>query len=234
MCHGEVFTGDMVNAREMMLGTRDTFHYLSCDLCGSLTLADPPEDWIKYYPQSLYYSMSESPVLYSASWRRRLKTDVFLRVPGAVAKLADHLPTRWRLSAPLWFEWFRSNRMNRSSHVLDVGSGTGALLHKLAADGFRSLVGVDPYIENSLDYSDGVRIVKGEVGDLVGSGTFDMIMFHHSLEHMDDPVSQLTARGGFSRRAAPFSFGSRSRILGPIGTMDRTGFNWIRPAIRSY
>ena len=191
VCQEPVSDEGIFATREMMLGTRDAFHYFSCTDCGSLTLVDPPSDWTRYYPLDSYYSIGESSVLYAPSWRRRRKTDVFLRAPRRLVSLTSRRSKTRRLSTPVWYPWFHALRLSRSSRFLDVGSGTGVLLHKLAADGFRWLVGVDPFIEAPLAYPDGVRIVKGEIGDV--SGKFDMVMFHHSLEHMAGPAEQLAA-----------------------------------------
>jgi SAM-dependent methyltransferase len=185
-------------AREMMFGTKDAFHYCGCTRCGSVTLLDPPSDWTRYYEHESYYSMRESPVLPAPSWRRLLKTDTFLRAPAMLTEPALPKLRRGRLSIPSWYWWFRSMGLRRDSRILDVGSGSGALLHKLAADGFTSLTGVDPFVRDSLDYSDGVRIVKGEIASL--SVPFDVIMFHHSLEHVESPQGQLGAARSVLRR----------------------------------
>jgi len=189
-CHEPATIEGTFPAREMMFGSKDPFHYFCCPTCGTLTLLDPPTNFMPYYSPSSYYSVRDSGPLYSASWRRRLKTDSFLRSPRCIATLTDRLPKQWRLHTPVWLEWFRATGVSRSSRILDVGSGTGALLHKLAADGFSSLRGVDPFIEASLATDDGVQIVKGELDVITSS--FDLVMFHHSLEHMEDPALHLT------------------------------------------
>jgi SAM-dependent methyltransferase len=176
---------------EMMFGLKDPFEYSTCGSCGSLTLVDPPTDWSRYYPDNAYYSIGESSVLYSPSWRRRLKTDMFLKAPAWLVTAGGRIWKSGRLASPAWYWWFHSMNVRRTSRLLDVGSGTGALLHRLAADGFVSLTGVDPFIVRSVEYSDGVRVVKGEVEHLTGE--FDVIMFHHSLEHTDRPEHHLRA-----------------------------------------
>jgi SAM-dependent methyltransferase len=80
---------------------------------------------------------------------------------------------------------FRGLGVRKSSTILDVGSGAGRRLHVLAAAGFRRLQGVDAYIDESRTYSNGVSVRKVDLSDVRES--FDVVMFNHSFEHMDDP-----------------------------------------------
>jgi SAM-dependent methyltransferase len=73
---------------------------------------------------------------------------------------------------------------------LDVGCGSGTLLQRLARAGFQNLTGVDPFVKTS-SISNGVKILKYEINDL--DGEFDLIMFHHSFEHVTDPSQALAA-----------------------------------------
>jgi predicted SAM-dependent methyltransferase len=72
---------------------------------------------------------------------------------------------------------------------LDVGCGAGVLLWDLRNLGFINTMGVDPYLEKDLEFANGLRIIKQtffEVG-----GTWDLIMFHHVLEHLANPLETL-------------------------------------------
>jgi SAM-dependent methyltransferase len=53
--------------------------------------------------------------------------------------------------------------------------------------GFKDLTGIDPFIEKDIVYDCGVRIYKQHF--LTFEGNFDFIMFHHSFEHMDEPLA---------------------------------------------
>ncbi|WP_404827007.1 class I SAM-dependent methyltransferase [Ferribacterium limneticum] len=57
--------------------------------------------------------------------------------------------------------------------------------------GFSYLEGVDPYVASDIDYANGVSVRKGEIDSVAGG--YDLVMMHHSLEHVPDPVSTLTA-----------------------------------------
>ena len=64
--------------------------------------------------------------------------------------------------------------------------------------GFTDVLGLDPFIEQSLDYDCGVRVIRQELGDFARSTEkrFGLVMFHHSLEHLAEPVAALRAAVG--------------------------------------
>lgn len=166
-----------------MLGTQDTFVYSECSDCGTLQLLNRPTSWNRYYPPADYYSLR--PVLAAR--------------PGVVARLAADIVLRTklplgvyeRLRLPRTARWFRGLGIRRSSPILDVGSGTGSVLHGMASVGFSHLHGVDPFLEESMLCPNGVRLTKGDLSDI--DGRFDVVMFHHSLEHMAEPRRILEA-----------------------------------------
>lgn len=125
------------------------------------------------------------------------------------------LPTRvydW-LRLPRTARWFRGLGIRRSSSILDVGSGSGGMLHGMASVGFLQLRGVDPFLQESMECADGVHLTKGEIYDV--DGTFDVVMFHHSFEHMPEPRKVLEAAMELmSESGYGYWFGFRSPIRG--------------------
>ena len=85
--------------------------------------------------------------------------------------------------------------MNKNSKILDIGCGTGNLLLELRELGFIHLVGIDPYIEKDIEYKNGVKILKRTIQEFSESenGKYDLIMFHHSFEHIQEPFETLEA-----------------------------------------
>lgn len=186
--------GRLLVVKEMMLGTRDRFSYVQCQNCGTLTLSDPPQEWTRYYPSDVYYSLASTERKQSPL---TLAGRLLSRAGFAGPVLAD---VALRVRFPLWIydllrlpgsaRWFRGLGIRRSSSILDVGAGTGAVLHRLAEVDFFHLTGVDPFIEHSTISSDGVTLIKGTLSEV--SGLFDIVMFNHSFEHMAEPRQVLS------------------------------------------
>ena len=102
---------------------------------------------------------------------------------------------------PTWTGWFAGFGVRRSSHILDVGSGRGALLLHLRRWGFRSLTGIDPYLtEREALQRPGIRLERVDLEAYATQHEVDAVIFNHSLEHVDDPAALL-------RLAAPMVSG---------------------------
>jgi SAM-dependent methyltransferase len=65
--------------------------------------------------------------------------------------------------------------------VLDVGCGNGQVLYLLRELGFKA-EGIDPFLREDVADEYGVRVRRLELNEI--HGQWDVIMFHHSLEHM--------------------------------------------------
>jgi SAM-dependent methyltransferase len=88
-----------------------------------------------------------------------------------------------------------------AARILDVGCGASP--QRLAAMrrlGFGAVEGLDPYVPADLSY-DGIPVYRRTIDQQ--QGEYDLIMFHHSLEHVTEPYLVL-------REAA--------RLLRPGGT----------------
>lgn len=170
--------------REMMYGFRDEFTYYECSKCGALQIAKIPKNLKKYYPKT-YYSFN----------LRRTFPRHFLR-----CRLAKYLIWKKDLLGRLlsWYFWDSKlasigmvELLNVNSKILDVGCGGGELLLTLKGIGFRHLIGIDPYIPNEIKFDDNFKILKKSIYELPNNKKFDLIMFHHSLEHIPDQLETL-------------------------------------------
>jgi predicted SAM-dependent methyltransferase len=66
----------------------------------------------------------------------------------------------------------------------------GLLLFNLKENGFNNVLGIDPFLDDTIRYENGLVILKKTIHELEDGG-FDLIMMNHSFEHMSDPFETL-------------------------------------------
>lgn len=189
-----------LNVPEMALGTREMFVYQHCQACGSLQIETVPAHLEEYYPPSQYYAYL------SAGRGLRAHIGHMVRVawwgaalfsPGPVFVALCAIPyigSRMRTNR---LRGLRGQRLARSARIADVGGGAGEMLQILRSLGFRHLTCVDPYSPFSGPH-DGIEFLKGRLQNT--AERFDLIMYHHALEHVPDIEGELrTARAHLSR-----------------------------------
>jgi len=172
--------------REMMFGTRENFTYFRCSSCGCLQITEIPEELSRYYPQDGYYSFND---ILQTNWlweslKSLIKYYLFKASSSRCGMfLLQKLPYVRVLKKLVWLKglW----QLKKNSSVLDVGCGNGRLLQEMNLWGFNNLTGIDSFIEKDIVYPSGIKIFKQDVFSHVGA--YDLIMLHHSFEHMDNP-----------------------------------------------
>jgi ubiquinone/menaquinone biosynthesis C-methylase UbiE len=113
--------------------------------------------------------------------------------------------------------------INLNSKVLDVGCGSGELIRLLRRIGFSNLTGIDPLISKESYNSKGLRILKRYLHML--DEQFDLVMLHHSFEHMPDPHSV------FSQLYRVMSPGANLLIRTPVVpsyAWNQYGVDWVQ------
>ena len=188
---GNTHANKSLRFEEKMFAMGEHFDYIDCAQCAAISIAHEPLDLSKYYPPASYYSVSVK-----AGFRARLKHVRNLaytaRYPGA-SLVRKYLPNTAVETTLL------DTRGNLDCRVLDVGCGDGELVNALARLGLRRLTGVDP-LASGHDEQNGVTLVRGTLSDVTGA--YDLITFHHSLEHVRTPAAvlsqanKLLAQGG--------------------------------------
>lgn len=183
-CHicDNLLDSKVYNVKEMYFGTREVFRYQQCASCGCLQIVEFPRDMGKYYPSS-YYSQIIKKRYSNIKLLSRLRE---FRLNAALKhNLASFILIKPHL--PEWVSWIR---INSKSKIFDVGCGAGQSLLKLRKKGFLHIEGLDPFINETVSYPCGVNVFKKELSDIAKEpnwqDSFDLVMMHHSLEHMPD------------------------------------------------
>jgi SAM-dependent methyltransferase len=172
---------EIILAQEKQLGLGDKFEYFICSKCFCLQIKEIPVNIDIYYP-SRYYSYLE------AKFPSKLnRVNFFLKkslinyymgyndIPGFLLSfLFDHP-----------FPWIRKKEIHFNSKILDVGTGAGRKILSMQRSGFSDLTGIDPFIEKDINYENGVKVLKRDISEI--DGKYDLIMLHHSFEHMQNP-----------------------------------------------
>lgn len=182
---------DFYDVREMMLGTRHSFRYFQCPQCGCLQIETIPEHLGDYYPTD-YYSYKSMARFERAPIRRWVDVhrvnylltgrDFLGRIFNVISKPLEYAP------------WIQRAGINKDARILDIGCGQGRLLLRMALGGFRHLHGIDPFVSADHMYGSGVRIFKRTIEEHTEAGlSYDLIMLHHSFEHMPNPLGALQA-----------------------------------------
>ena len=174
----------------MLHGTRDPFDYVECAVCGCVQISPIPADLSPYYPRDYFSFRSHRGLDRNLVRRfidpRRVRARFGSKDPiGAMAEA---------VSRPFdYVDWVRRAGLGPHARVLDVGCGAGKTLLNMALGGFPQPQGVDPFIDETLHYRCGVTVhrLALEAYARTAPGAFDLIMFHHSLEHLLDPRAAL-------------------------------------------
>ncbi|MDB5013824.1 MAG: class SAM-dependent methyltransferase [Daejeonella sp.] len=171
------FTRDYV-IREMMFGTRDEFKYYECSNCGCLQITSVPEEIEKYYPPYYYSFNSKQPVL------KRKKTGILSILNNLLTKKKERKLRKTALN------YLSPINVKPNSRILDVGCGKGELICRLFNMGFELVEGTDKFLPSEINYDFGVKVMKKDLLE-IESHTYDLVMMHHVLEHMFNPVEEL-------------------------------------------
>jgi 2-polyprenyl-3-methyl-5-hydroxy-6-metoxy-1,4-benzoquinol methylase len=164
--------------KEMMLGIRDRHDYLECGECGCLQVGTLPNNLAEYYPEN-YYSYHKNEYQHPVKKQLIQLRDKFAVTGQCVlGQLISIIYPESKLAS------LQRLKITKQSRIMDVGCGAGNLLHSLAEIGFKQLLGIDPFNQKDIAYENGLKIKKQSIHE--AKGQWDVIMFHHSFEHVYD------------------------------------------------
>lgn len=187
-----------MRAKDRMVTGEGPFDILECRECRlGVTLPQlSNEELGRYYSSTYYEDFME--------WNEHEQGSLLMRLRERWRK--------WRTSLRGGRPPFGSVLSRRPGRVLDVGCGDGGLLQGFADQGWET-VGLDPSATAvAAVRSRGVEAHEGTLDDAPwADGSFDAILFQHSLEHIPGPMRALEAA---------------ARLLAPGGVIAIAVPNW--------
>jgi len=174
----------------MMFGTKQSFEYFECSNCKCLQASKPPQDMSEYYRDDYYAPRKtilkkDAGKSFIGNFMRAtiFRSLLLLRQKILLKRIAFLFPETYLTNLP------KRTKINPRFRILEVGCGKGDFLLTLHSLGFRDLLGVDPYVDEG---TDGIEILRGTMRDIPDNRSFDLIIFNHSLEHIQDQIETLT------------------------------------------
>ncbi len=180
-------------AREMMFGLREKFEYFECASCGCVQIKETPNDLSRYYPPAYHAGVTNKRL--QGRWKRFLRHQRAKHclyggnMLGMLLVRKYGRPVTDSFGKPDHYTWLKKCNLDFASEILEVGCGPGRLLLSMSEDGFSNLTGIDPFIEKTVCYKAGLRLLKADIHQV--DGQFDLVMLHHAFEHMEEPLAAL-------------------------------------------
>ena len=176
--------------REMMNGGKEKFQYFQCSNCRCLQISEVPYDISKYYSIN-YYSYENKSHLHKPEGFTEISKRYLVNKRNYFAVFNKGLFGRllYILQPNLELKSLSKLSLSTNSTILDVGCGVGAHLYFLKELGFENIIGIDPYVEKDIEHDNGLKIFKQDISSI--KSKWDIIMYHHSFEHIMDPLAEL-------------------------------------------
>jgi SAM-dependent methyltransferase len=168
--------------KEMMHGSGELFTYLECQDCGTLQISEFPRDTKKYYPLT-YYSFNKNGSSQGRlkSYFKRKRDLNIIKNRGVLGCLLEKIYPDIILS--------HYTGIPEDYSILDIGCGSGEFLIRLKDLGFNNVMGIDPLINDRIVHENNLVIERKKLEET--EGRWDLITYHHSFEHINDPFLEM-------------------------------------------
>ena len=160
---------------DKMFGGTEKFEYFECSTCGTLQIAEIPQNISSFYPAN-YYSL-KSEYSFTDKVIQKVRDYIFYyNFPKSFSKkLSVKIPN-------LALEAFLKIKVPKSKKILDVGCGEGKFLKSIYGLGFKNIVGIEPFALETQEKP--FSILKKSLTEI--TEMFDVITFNHVFEHVED------------------------------------------------
>jgi SAM-dependent methyltransferase len=217
-----------VELTEMMFSTRERFGYCRCEACGTLRIEAVPADLARHYP-SAYFERSLRDPLPDDDQRAILVNRILSRPElfgrgRRLAGLVRRVRPSLEAARPPLALIRRTRLRDFDDPILDVGCGlVPRRLLDLKVAGFTDLHGMEPFADVGASFR-GIPIHRTPLERFPRPGQWALIVFHHSLEHVDDPLGTLQAAARLLRPGGVCLV--RTPVMG-TAMWERYGPSWV-------
>lgn len=172
--------GEGFTALELAYGSKEPFDFFQCDDCGCLQITKIPEDIAAYYPKDFYsYTQKKrKKANFIKKLLRKLRTTYVLEGKGLIGSILQHTK-----KPSVMLEFYADLGLKITDSVLDVGGGTGDFAWQMRSMGIKDVLAIDKFIESDV-FADG-KILAKKIEIFSIEQQYNLITFHHSLEHME-------------------------------------------------
>lgn len=184
---GNVSGNKHYKIRERMFNYKKEFEYLLCKKCYTLQLWENVQNLSDYYPEN-YGGFT--PISFPSKTKWEDISNRFISSLLLKCFYNNRLSQKVLESRFQYLQCLMGLNINKKSRILDVGCGGGRWLDKLQNVGFCNLTGVDLYHPKEDGSKKGWKFISGEIYD-IRKVKYDLITFHHSFEHMNEPLNIL-------------------------------------------
>lgn len=172
---------DFFTVLELAYGTKEPFDFFQCHNCECLQIASIPENIAKYYPDDFYsYTKKKRKKNhFIKKLFRKLRSRYALEGKGLIGSFLHNSKKPSEL-----LDFYSDIGLKLTDSILDIGGGTGDFAWQLKSYGVENVLAIDKFIKEDVIVDGKILAKKADIFSI--DGQYDLITFHHSLEHMEE------------------------------------------------